>query len=119
MSQDQDVFILEAVGDVDLLRFSSDRFTGIERLKQLDAALGKSLSERDRPKLLADFEGVRFVSSGLLGLLAAISVRIHKRMGGVCVCCLDENLDELFRRVNLHKLLQLHTTRAEALAALV
>jgi len=118
VSQGEDVFVIESDGEIDAVRFLGDRFSGLDHLQQLDRGLTEAVDRREQPKMLFDFQDVKFVTSGLLGLLAAISVKVHKRLGRVCACCLDENLDDLFRRVNLDKLLEVHAARDEALAAL-
>ena len=76
------------------------------------------VERRAGPKLLVDFEGISIVSSGLLGLLAALSVKTRKRDGRLGVCNLSDNIDVLFRRVNLDKMLGIYATRPDALAGL-
>ena len=109
---------IESQGEVDVVRFLADRLGGVEDIEDLSGRLTEQVERRAEPKLLVDFEGVSIVSSGLLGLLAALSVKTSKRGGRLGVCNLGDNIDVLFRRVKLDKMLGIYATRPEALAGL-
>ena len=109
---------IESQGDVDVVRFLADRLGGFENIEDLSGRLTALVERRAEPKLLVDFEGITIISSGLLGLLAALSIKTTKRAGRMGVCNLSDDIAVLFGRVNLDKMLGVYATRPEAIADL-
>jgi anti-anti-sigma factor len=116
----QEPFVIEPHGSGHVVRLHGERFGGVELLEELDRRLteiaqrASSAHSAKGPKILIDFTDLTFASSGLLGLLAAASGRLRQHGGEMHACNLDEDLQELFRRVHLDKLVTVHATAQEA-----
>lgn len=117
MSGSCDFVVVEQHGRIDVVRFRNGAFVGMENLQALAECLTSIIENRERPLLVIDFSGLRHVSSGMLGLLAAMHVRARKREGRLAVCGLEELVLETFRRVDLDKLLPIHPALDDAIAA--
>ena len=118
MSDSCDFLIVEQCGEVDVIRFNNGAFVGMENLEALAKRLTSLIECRNVPLLVIDFACLRHVSSGLLGLLAAMHVRARRRSGRLAVSGLDDLVLETFRRVDLDKLLPVYRTLDEAVTAL-
>ncbi len=69
-------------------------------------------------KVVFDLTGVRFIDSAGLGVMLSLVRNLGERGGELRVCCVAKPIQVLFELVRLHKILNIHGTRAEAIAAL-
>jgi anti-anti-sigma factor len=109
---------VERRGDVDIVRFKDGRFVGTDKLEELSECLDTLIQGRKVLLLVMDFTGLRQVSSGLLGLLASLHLRLRKLSGRLCVCGVEDRVMEVLRGVELDKVLAVYGTDEEAVAAL-
>ena len=68
-------------------------------------------------KVILDLSGVNFIDSAGLGALLSIMRNLGERGGDFRVCSVAKPVRVLFELVRLHKVLDIHETRTEALAA--
>ncbi|MCP3905278.1 MAG: STAS domain-containing protein [Planctomycetes bacterium] len=106
--------ITRTEGDVTIASFNrADVIDGIY-IRDAKAELEGIVSESETPKIVLDFERVRFLSSGALGMLVAIHQRAVARSGALCVANVAAEVYEVFALTNIPSLLSIHATTQEA-----
>lgn len=68
-------------------------------------------------KVLIDLSGLRFVDSSGLGALLSCLRRLNAAGGDLKVCGLQKQVRLLFEMVRMHRIVEIHNDRAEALTA--
>ena len=99
------------------------RFEGAEMLFEESAVRVVSeqlnrLVEEGHIRLLVNFGGVRYLSSDVLGILAAVHKKIDPARGRIQLCGLDPLLRDMLRITHLDRVLDVCTDEAEALGPL-
>ena len=99
------------------------RFEGAEILFEESAVRAVSeqlnrLVEEGHIRLLVNFGGVRYLSSDVLGILAAVHKKIDPARGRIQLCGLDPLLRDMLRITHLDRVLDVCTDEAEALGPL-
>jgi len=75
----------------------------------------KEFIENNKPKrLLFDFEGVKFFSSQVLGLLLDVRTRLEKHKGKVVISAINPQLHRVFKITNLDKVFEFFPDRESA-----
>ena len=99
------------------------RFEGAEILFEESAVRAVSeqlnrLVEEGHIRLLVNFGGVRYLSSDVLGILAAVHKKIDPARGRIQLCELDPLLRDMVRITHLDRVLDVCNDEAEALELL-
>ena len=68
--------------------------------------------------VVIDLANVEFAGTALLSMLVCANIRARKRGKSCAVCCVGDRIAEVMRTVQLHKILTICPTRAEALRVL-
>ncbi len=77
----------------------------------LTAALG------DAKTVIVDFEGLSYISSSGLRVLLLVAKTLRQRSAHLALCSLSESIREVFEISGFDKIIQIHNSRADALAA--
>jgi anti-sigma B factor antagonist len=78
----------------------------------------KEFIEENRPsRVIFDFAGVKFFSSGVLGLLLDIRAKLQAYNGEVVVSAINPQLHRVFRITNLDKIFRFFPDRVSAIEA--
>lgn len=108
----------------DLLQSTVDGVDVITAPVELDVYTAPSLREAAmNPELLArgrlviDLTGTTFIDSNGLGVILGALKRISSAGGAMAVACTHENVRGSFRVTGMDRVLVLHDTAAEAIAA--
>jgi anti-sigma B factor antagonist len=80
--------------------------------------LYKLIETRDDARFAIDLNEVNYLASSEIGFLVTIKRRIDRRKGKVVFFGISSYLFEIFQTMNLHKVLEIVDSRAEALARL-
>ena len=71
----------------------------------------------DAQTVVVDFEGLSYISSSGLRVLLLVAKTLRQRSANLALCALSESIREVFEISGFDKIIQIHDTRAEALAA--
>ena len=108
MSQDSVQFTI-AQGDTSVLvRLHHARITQIDEVESLNRALDPIVAGLDNAQFHFDFQDVQYITSGIIGWLAAMALRIKGKGGVVHLYHLTPEMDQLLRQVGMHKQMTLH-----------
>jgi anti-sigma B factor antagonist len=80
--------------------------------------LYKLIETRDDPRFGIDLGEVNYLASSEIGFLVTIKRRIDRRKGKVVFFGVSPYLHEIFQTMNLHRVLDIVESRAEAMSKL-
>jgi anti-sigma B factor antagonist len=80
--------------------------------------LYKLIESREDPRFAIDLSEVNYLASSEIGFLVTIKRRIDRRKGKVVFFGISPYLSEIFRTMNLTRVLEIVDTRTEALVKL-
>ena len=67
--------------------------------------------------VVADFGSISYISSAGLRAILLVAKTMRQRNAGFALCSLSEQIDEVFRISGFDKIIAVHGTRADAIAA--
>jgi len=109
---------LQDQGEVLIVYFQGGTLTDQTMIDQIGKELGDvALEASGNRKLLVNFQGVKFMSSAMLGKLLPLHKRCKNDKITLKMCNISPNLLEVFKITNLTKLFDICNTEADAVAA--
>ncbi|NML16170.1 STAS domain-containing protein [Azohydromonas caseinilytica] len=72
---------------------------------------------QDHTRVVLDMAGVKFVDSSGLGALIACLRQLNARRGDLRLCEMSRTVRALFELMRMHRVFNIHDTRAEAVAS--
>lgn len=72
---------------------------------------------QDRTRVVLDLAGVKFVDSSGLGALISCLRQLNSRKGDFRLCEMSRTVRALFELMRMHRVFNIHETRAEAVAS--
>ncbi len=105
-------------GNAAIASFKGPCISDVAEITSASAQL-KQYIETHRPQgVVFDFEGVKFFSSQVLGLLLEARARLEAYSGHMAITSLSPQLERVFRITNLDKIFSFYPDRAAALRQL-
>lgn len=104
-------------GDVVQVRFVDRNILDEANIQRIGDEIVSVIEQRDRPKLLINFENVDHLSSAALGTLITINNKVRARSGQLRLAEIDPQIYEVFVITKLNKLFDIHDTADDALAS--
>ena len=108
---------VSCINDVCNVMLLNNRIVDEIEIKTLGEELFSLVEKEGYTKILLNFTNVQFLSSAALSKLIMLYKKIAVRKGVLKLCCLSNDIRELFDIMNLHKLFDIKETGADALAA--
>ena len=84
----------------------------------ISAKLRPLAEDPDQMKMIVDFDGVKFFSSMVLGLLVDIWKKLKAKNGALVISGINPQLSRVFKITNLDQLFQFYPDRQSALNAI-
>jgi anti-anti-sigma factor len=84
--------------------------------REFENALSAAIRDDDR-SLILDLEDLSYISSAGLRVILLIAKTLRKRDAEFLLCSLSDPIREVFKISGFDKIIPVHDTRAEALAA--
>jgi anti-sigma B factor antagonist len=103
---DAETHVIELGGEIDL--YTAPEFK--ERMVEL--------IEGGKKHIVVDLSDATFIDSTTLGVLVGGVKRLRPTGGALALVCTDQNITKIFEITGLDRVFPIHTTRAEAMAAL-
>lgn len=85
--------------------------------REFEAALREAVASEDRA-LVVDCEQLKYISSAGLRAILIIAKLLQRRNAGFGICSLAAPIREIFEISGFDKIIAIHSSRADALAAL-
>ena len=107
----------ESDGEILTIGFAQARISDEIVTEHLHRELIELVLACQEPKILLDFQGVRFLASAALGVVIRLQKRCRETGRGLKLCRLSAEVRQVFKVTNLEKILDIHESPEEAMAA--
>ena len=105
-------------GDVTIVSFGLETITGLSGLEQINERLRALIADDQPGKIVVDFDGVKFFSSQVLGLLVDVWRKLSDYGGIMLISGINPQLNRVFKITNLDKIFEFYPNRASAVKAM-
>ena len=95
--EQQDIIDITLQDGIALVTFKVPSITDVSGVESISAKLHSLIDEGDALKVLVDFDGVKFFSSMVLGLLVDIWRRLSETGGTVVISGINPQLSRVFK----------------------
>jgi anti-sigma B factor antagonist len=104
--------------NVTIVSFGMETITGLSGLEQINVRLRSLIADDQPAKIVVDFDGVKFFSSQVLGLLVDVWRRLSDYGGIMLISGINPQLNRVFKITNLDKIFEFYPDRASAVKAM-
>jgi len=115
MSGNQSGLIVQKMADIRIVEFSETSILDQATIARIGTDLNGLVDESGHPKILMDFSNVKFVSSGMLGVLMGLHKKVSKAGGELRVAGVRSSIMQVFKLTRLDKTLKIYKTSEAAL----
>ena len=114
-----DIVGVETTGEdgVAVVTFKTTSVSDVEGIATASNQIKQFIDEHRPNSLIFDFEGVRFFSSQVLGLLLDIRAKLRERDGQVVISAINPQLHRVFKITNLDQIFKFFPDRTSAIRA--
>ena len=102
-------------GNVAVASFTHACVSDVEEIANASSQLQQCIDSDPPQRIVFDFEGVKFFSSQVLGLLLEARARLDPHDGEVVISSLDPQLQRVFKITSLDRIFRFYRDRAAAL----
>ena len=103
---------------VAVITFKTTSVSDVEGIAAASNQIKQFIDEHHPNSLIFDFEGVRFFSSQVLGLLLDIRAKLQERQGQVVISAINPQLHRVFKITNLDQIFKFFPDRTSAVRAM-
>lgn len=118
MTKNDNIINIQEDGQVVVVSFTTPSISGIEGIEKIAAQLREYVSQNKTVKMVVDFQGVKFFSSQVLGLLVDLWRRLKDSGGKLLISGIDPKLNRVFKITNLDRIFEFYPDRAAAVNVL-
>jgi len=101
-------------GDVSVVSFAKSSISNTEDIVATSEQLGKFIEQNRPRRIVFDFDGVKFFSSHVLGLLLAVRAMLEKHNGEVVISSINPQLHRVFKITNLDQVFKFFPDKERA-----
>ena len=105
---------ITSTGSVAVVTFKSASISRLEEVAVASKQIKKFIDESHPNKLIFDFDGVKFFSSPVLGLLLEIRAKVQTYNGEVVISAINPQLYRVFKITNLDKIFRFFADKESA-----
>jgi len=102
-------------GSIAVASFRTACISDVEEITHASARLRQYIQTNQPQRLVFDFQGVKFFSSQVLGLLLEARAHLRPHNGEVAITSLSPQLQRVFKITNLDKIFRLYPDLATAI----
>jgi anti-anti-sigma factor len=107
--------LVEPVQGVTVVNFADTVLMSEDVIEQVEEQLNALVDHAGTKNLLISFRDVRYMSSGVLGILIKLVRKVTKDGGHLRLCGLNPTLMEAFRATGMDRLIEIHEQESTAL----
>jgi anti-sigma B factor antagonist len=98
-----------------VVAFKSPSISDVDGITNASNRIKEFIDKNQPKRLIIDFEGVKFFSSQVLGLLLDIRARLETYKGEVVISAINPQLHRVFKITNLDKVFKFFPDRESAM----
>jgi anti-sigma B factor antagonist len=106
---------LENVDGVTVVSFVDTKIVTDENIQEVGDQLYSLVEDEGHKQLLLNFGNVQYLSSAALGKLINLKKKVGAVKGKLKLCCIHQDLLEVFRITRLDQVFEIHTEEQAAL----
>jgi anti-sigma B factor antagonist len=103
--------------DVAVVAFNAASISNVEEVAAASKQIRRFIEERRPRQVVVDFEGVKFFSSAVLGLLLDIRAKLTEYDGEVVLSAINPQLYRVFKITHLDRIFKFFPDRENAIRA--
>lgn len=107
--------MVQRLADVSVIEFMQSALLDQASVDRIHRELDAIVAAQEVPKLVISFEGVKHISSAMLGVLIAMHRKTTAKHGGLRLASIPASIFEVFKITNLHKMLKIYDNTDKAL----
>lgn len=104
--------------NVAVVRFEAASISDVEAVATASRQIKSFIDQNHPNELIFDFEGVKFFSSQVLGLLLDIRAKLQPHNGKVVISAINPQLHRVFKITNLDKIFDFFPDKESAVKAM-
>ena len=104
--------------NVVIVTFKAASITNTTEIETISKQMSKFIEENHPDKIVVDFEGVKFFSSQVLGMLLNIRAKLKSNEGEIVVSAINPQLYRVFKITNLDKIFRFFPDKKSAVKAI-
>ena len=115
---EQDNLVITSQDQVSVVSFNVPCISSASGIDQMSEQLRRYITEKQPSKIVVDFDGVKFFSSQMLGLLVDVWRRVKEYDGTMLISGINSQLSRVFKITNLDRIFKFCPDKAAALKTL-
>ena len=115
---DRELLEITQNGDITVVGFNMATISSVSGISEISSKVRDYITENKPKIMLIDFDGVKFFSSQMLGVLVDVWRRLKEYDGMVRISGIDAQLSRVFRITNLDKIFEFYPDRKTAQEAM-
>lgn len=104
--------------DAAVVAFKSASISNVEEIATVSKQIKDFIEQKSPPKVIVDFEGVKFFSSAVLGLVLDMRARLKTYDGMVVISGINPQLYRVFKITHLDRIFEFFPDRESAIKAI-
>lgn len=109
-------FNVQQIGDSTVVEFTSPSLMDPIELEQIAQQLYKLVDDKEKKRIILDFEKVQYLSSQAIGILLAMQKKLSAlKKSNLVLCGVGARLMELLRITRLDRVLSIKPSQKEAI----
>lgn len=116
--EQQEIIDITTHDSITIVTFNIPSISSVSDVESITAKLHPLVANAGDMKMLVDFDGVKFFSSMVLGLLVDIWQRLKEKNGTLVISGINPQLSRVFKITNLDRLFKFYPDRQSALNAI-
>jgi len=104
--------------NVTVVRFKAASISDVEAVAAASGQIKNFIDQNHPDELIFDFEGVKFFSSQVLGLLLETRAKLQPHNGKVVISAINPQLHRVFKITNLDKIFDFFPDKESAVRAM-
>jgi len=109
--------LIHSIRDATIVNFQDSSILDTLQIEQIGEALYDLIENRNRKKIVLDFEKVQFLSSSALGVLITLRKKADAIKGKVAICGMKKDLKKVFEITRLDRMFDFYADEEKALAS--
>jgi anti-anti-sigma factor len=109
---------IQMIGDIGVVSFTISKVLDEQTIEAIGKQLFSLVDDKRVLKIVLNFQKVEYLSSFMIGKLISLNKKITSAKGKLAVCCVDPKVFDIFKILNLDKLLKIYKEEHEALQAM-
>jgi len=102
-------------GNVAVVAFKTASISNVEGIATISKQTKEFIEQKHPANVIVDFEGVKFFSSAVLGMLLDIRARMKTYDGGVVISGINPQLYRVFKITHLDRIFEFFPDRSSAI----